>query len=87
MAEHFGHSLVEGCKGVRQSKEHNSRLEEAQRCFKSCLPLIFFPYVYVLITPSYVEFCEEFFPLQVFEDGVDEGEWISVTTVQELRTR
>ncbi len=61
--EHTIHCTGEGCGRVGEAEEHYTGLEQAKRCFKGGSPLILFPDANVIVSPAYVEFGEDYFPL------------------------
>ncbi len=72
-SEHTIHCAGEGCRGVGEAEEHYMGLEQAKRCFKGSSPLVLFPDANVIVSPAYVEFGEDCFPLQLFQYSADEG--------------
>ena len=71
-SKHFFHCLTEGSGEVGEYKIHDSWFVEAKEGFECCLPPILLFDVDVVVSPVYVEFCEEGFPLEMVQDVANE---------------
>jgi hypothetical protein len=70
--------LAEGGRGVGEAEEHNAGLEESKGGFEGGFMLVLFLDADIFIPPPDVEFGEERLSLELFDDGVNEGEWVCV---------
>jgi hypothetical protein len=77
-SEHSCHSSAEGGRGVGEAEEHNAGLEESKGGFEGGFVLIFLSDADVFVSPPDVEFGEELLPLELFDNGINEGEWVRV---------
>jgi hypothetical protein len=73
------HSSAESGGGVGETEKHNARLKESNGSFEGGFVLVFFSDADIFVSPPDVEFGEELLPLEFFDDGINEREWVSVT--------
>ena len=72
------HHHLEHCRGVAQSKEHDSWFEQASVSPECCLPLITLLDPHVVEPPVEVKYGEELGTTEVGQDIGDEGEGVRV---------
>jgi hypothetical protein len=77
-SEHSCHSSAEGGGGVGEAEEHNAGLEESKGGFEGGFVLVLFSDADIFIPPPDVKLSEECLSLELFNDGVNEGEWVCV---------
>ena len=74
----FGYHVVECGGGIGHPKEHYERLEESSVCGEGAFPLMSVLDSDIVVSPSDVEFSEEFSSLKLINEVRDEGEGIGI---------
>ena len=72
-SKHLGHGAAKGGGGVAESKVHDFGLVRPEWSLEGSFPTVFFCDSNVFVSPPYVKFSEDNFPLQVGEDSTDQG--------------
>src|SRR5260221_3029772 len=72
------HHHLECCRGVAQSKEHDSWFKQALVSLECCLPLITLLDLHIVEPPAEVEYGEELGTMEAGQDIGDKGEGVGV---------
>ena len=60
------HEALEGGRGITHSKEHDFWFKKPSACLEGSFPLITATNSNIIVSPSYIEFTEEFHALEIF---------------------
>ncbi len=72
------HHRLEGRWGVGETEIHHCRFEKPISGFKGCFVFVSFPNAYVVVPPSYVEFCVDMRVAQITYEIGNEGKGILI---------
>jgi hypothetical protein len=78
LSEDVVHHGLKGCWRICESKEHNRWFEQSFARFKGCLPFVSLFDTDVVVSPSYVEFGEQFLSGEVVDQFSDERKWVFI---------
>ena len=82
LPQHVGENVVHECLrcggSIAKSEEHDSGFEESHGSDEGSFPLILFPNVDVVVSPTNVELGEQGGLLHVINEFWDEGKWIGI---------